>query len=73
MDQETGTELKGLFTSVQQHDASIDENVQYVADELHQSTDYLREIAENTSGCNDKLKAIALDIETIRRDGLKTQ
>lgn len=73
MDQETGTELKGLFTSVQQHEASIDENVQYVSDELHQSTDYLREIAENTSGCNDKLKAIAQDIETIRRDGLKTQ
>lgn len=73
MDQETGTELKGLFTSVQQHEANIDENVQYVADELHQSTDYLREIAENTSGCNDKLKAIAQDIETIRRDGLKTQ
>lgn len=73
MDQETGTELKGLFTSVQQHEASIDENVQYVADELHQSTDYLREIAENTAGCNDKLKAIAQDIETIRRDGVKTQ
>lgn len=73
MDQETGTELKGLFTSVQQHEANIDDNVQYVADELHQSTDYLREIAENTSGCNDKLKAIAQDIETIRRDGLKTQ
>ena len=73
MDQETGTELKGLFTSVQQHEANIDDNVQYVADELHQSTDYLREIAESTSGCNDKLKAIAQDIETIRRDGLKTQ
>lgn len=73
MDQETGTELKGLFTSVQQHEASIDENVQYVSDELHQSTDYLREIAESTSGCNDKLKDIARDIETIRRDGLKTQ
>lgn len=73
MDQETGTELKGLFTSVQGHVSSLDENVQYVSDELHQSTDYLREIAENTSGCNDKLKAIAQDIETIRRDGLKTQ
>lgn len=73
MDQETGTELKGLFTSVQQHEASIDENVQYVSDEMHQCTDYLREIAESTSGCNDKLKAIAQDIETIRRDGLKTQ
>ena len=73
MDQETGTELKGLFTSVQQHEASIDENVQYVSDEMHQCTDYLREIAENTSGCNDKLKTIAQDIETIRRDGLKTQ
>ena len=73
MDQETGTELKGLFTSVQGHVSNLDENVQYVSDELHQSTDYLREIAENTSGCNDKLKAIAQDIETIRRDGLKTQ
>lgn len=31
MDQETGTELKGLFTSVQQHEANIDDNVQYVA------------------------------------------
>lgn len=73
MDQETGTELKGLFTSVQQHEASIDENVQYVSDEMHQCTEYLMEIAENTSGCNDKLKAIAQDIETIRRDGIKTQ
>ena len=73
MDQETGTELKGLFTSVQQHEASIDENVLYISDEMHQCTDYVREIAENTSGCNDKLKAIAQDIETIRRDGLKTQ
>lgn len=73
MDQETGTELKGLFTSVQQHDASIDENVLYISDEMHQCTDYVREIAENTAGCNDKLKAIAQDIETIRRDGIKTQ
>ena len=73
MDQETGTELKGLFTSVQQHDASIDENVLYISDEMHQCTDYVREIAENTAGCNEKLKAIATDIETIRRDGLKTQ
>ena len=73
MDQETGTELKGLFTSVQQHEASIDENVQYVSDEMHQCTEYLIEIAANTGGCNDKLKAIAQDIETIRRDGLKTQ
>lgn len=73
MDQETGTELKGLFTSVQQHEANIDENVLYISDEMHQCTDYVREIAENTSGCNDKLKAIAQDIETIRRDGLKTQ
>ena len=73
MDQETGTELKGLFTSVQQHDASIDENVLYISDEMHQCTDYVKEIAENTAGCNEKLKAIAQDIETIRRDGLKTQ
>jgi len=35
-----GTELKGLFTSVQQHDASIDENVLYISDEMHQCTDY---------------------------------
>lgn len=73
MDQETGTELKGLFTSVQQHDASIDENVLYISDEMHQCTDYVKEIAENTAGCNEKLKAIGQDIETIRRDGLKTQ
>lgn len=72
MDQETGTELKGLFTSVQQHDASIDENVLYISDEMHQCTDYVREIAENTAGCNEKLKAIAQDIETIRRDGIQT-
>ena len=73
MDQETGTELKGLFTSVQQHEASIDENVLYISDEMHQCTDYVREIAENTAGCNEKLKSIAQDIETIRRDGLRTQ
>ena len=73
MDQETVTELTGLFTSVQQHEARIDENVQYVSDEMHPCTEYLIEIAANTGGCNDKLKAIAQDIETIRRDGLKTQ
>lgn len=73
MDQETGTELKGLFTSVQQHDASIDENVLYISDEMHECTDYVREIAENTSGCNEKLKAIASDIEKIRRDGIKSK
>ena len=73
MDQETGTELKGLFTSVQQHDANIDENVQYVSDELHQSTEYLREIAENTAGCNEKLKTISDEVTTMRRDGIKTQ
>lgn len=73
MDQETGTELKGLFTSVQQHDANIDENVQYVSDELHQSTEYLREIAENTAGCNEKLKTISDEVITMRRDGIKTQ
>ena len=73
MDQETGTELKGLFTSVQQHEANIDENVQYVSDELHQSTEYLREIAENTAGCNEKLKTISDEVTTMRRDGIKTQ
>lgn len=73
MDQDTGTELKGLFTSVQQHEASIDENVQYVSDEMHQCTDYLRDIAENTKGCDEKLKDIASDIEKIRRDGIKTK
>lgn len=73
MDQETGTELKGLFTSVQQHEANIDENVQYVSDELHQSTEYLREIAENTAGCNEKLKNISDEVTTMRRDGIKTQ
>lgn len=73
MDQDTGTELKGLFTSVQQHEASIDENVQYVSDEMHQCTDYLRAIAENTKGCDEKLKDIASDIEKMRRDGIKTK
>ncbi len=73
MDQETGTELKGLFTSVQQHEASIDDNVQYVSDELHLCTEYLVEIAENTAGCHEKLKSVAEDIETIRRDGIITR
>lgn len=73
MDQETGTELKGLFTSVQQHEANIDENVQYVSEEMHQCTDYLQSIDNNTKGCDDKLKRIADDIEKIRRDGIKTQ
>ena len=73
MDQDTGTELKGLFTSVQQHEASIDDNVQYVSEEMHQCTDYLKDIAENTKGCDEKLKDIASDIEKIRRDGIKTK
>lgn len=68
--QEQGTKLEGLFTSVQQHEANIDENVEYISDEIHACIDKLTVIADNTSYC-ERLEDIAEDISTMKRDGIK--
>lgn len=70
MTQDQGTKLEGLFTSVQNHTANIDEMVTDMASAMYSSLDCLLRIEENTSYCK-RLENIAEDIAQIKRDGLK--
>jgi tape measure domain-containing protein len=72
MTQDQATKLEGLFTSVQMHTATIDDNVADMASKMYSSLDCLLRIEENTSYCR-RLDAIADDIATIKRDGLKVK
>lgn len=71
MSQETGTELKGLFTSVQMHTANIDDKLSDVALGIYGIGDKLAEVAENTKRAADRLDDMGEDIKIIRRDGVK--
>jgi len=72
MTQDQATKLEGLFTSLQMHTATIDDNVADMASKMYSSLDCLLRIEENTSYCR-RLDAIADDIATIKRDGLKVK
>ncbi len=70
MTQDQGTKLEGLFTSGQQHWASMDELLRGISDRWGGMLESLGALVENTSHCV-RLKDIAEDIEKIRRDGIK--
>lgn len=70
MTQDQGTKLEGLFTSGQQHWASMDEMLCGISDRWGGMLESLGTLVENTSYCV-RLKDIAEDIEKIRRDGIK--
>jgi hypothetical protein len=72
MTQEQGTKLEGLFTSVQNHTANIDDQVGDIYLVMYAAGDTLLRIEENTSYCR-KLEDIAAFISTIIRDGLKVK
>ncbi len=71
MSQEQGTKLEGIGTSIQMHSASIDENVESVADKMNAATEYFRKIEENTSVTAKETKEINEKLEQIIRDGIK--
>lgn len=70
--EETGSEIKGLLTSGQLHWASMDNKMDMGLERLGKGLDVLDKIEENTRYCR-KLDAIAEDIQTIRRDGVRTR
>lgn len=71
--QEQGTKLEGLMTSEQIHSASIDENVDNIADGLGDAVTHLRNIDEHTGETNEKLEVVIGWMEKYDRDGLKMQ
>lgn len=71
MSQDQGTKLEGLFTSVQMHEASIDENVEDVAEGLQTAVGHLRGIEENTGATSEKLDTVVELLEKFDREGIK--
>lgn len=69
--QDQGTKLEGLFTSVQMHEASIDENVEDVAEGLQTAVGHLRGIEENTGATSEKLNTVVELLEKFDREGIK--
>ena len=67
LSQDQGTKLEGLMTSLQMHDASIDENVENISEGLGEAIDTINKIRENT----DSLPKIYDEIVEMKRDGLK--
>lgn len=71
MSQDQGTKLEGLFTSVQMHEASIDENVEDVAEGLQTAVEHLHKIEENTGATSEKLDTVVELLEKFDREGIK--
>jgi len=67
--QDQGTKLEGLMTSMQIHEASMDENLDNIAEGMGAALDSLRRIKENT----DVLPQMYVLWQTIKRDGLKAK
>lgn len=78
--QESITRLEGLYSSMLEHEISIDEGVENIIEGMSAALDHLRKIEENTGSSDEHLdkieKAISTmkdDIATIKRDGIKTR
>lgn len=69
--QDQGTKLEGLFTSVQMHEVSIDENVEDVAEGLQTAVEHLHKIEENTGATSEKLDTVVELLEKFDREGIK--
>ena len=65
--QEQGTKLEGLMTSLQMHDASIDENVENISEGIGGALEMIDKIKTNT----DALPKIYDEIRDIKQNGLK--
>lgn len=78
--QESITKLEGLYTSMLIYEASIDTNVENVAENMLTALNHLRKIEANTASCSESLEKISEDmatmkndISTLKRDGIKTR
>lgn len=67
--QDQGTKLEGLMTSMQIHEASMDDNLDNIAEGMGAALDSLRRIKENT----DVLPLMYALWQAIKRDGLKVK
>ena len=65
--QDLGTKLEGLMTSLQMHDASIDENVENISEGIGGALETIDKIKTNT----DALPKIYDEIRDIKQNGLK--
>lgn len=72
MTQDQAGKLEGLFTSLQNHAASIDDRVINISDAMYDALDTLTRIAENTEYCRF-LKDVSEDMKQIIRDGLRVK
>ncbi|MDH8702365.1 ABC-type transporter Mla subunit MlaD [Dysgonomonadaceae bacterium PH5-43] len=71
MTQDQAGKLEGLFTSVQNHVASMDDKMSDLSEAMYDSVDLLGEIRDNTGTAAAELKTIREDIKAIIRDGLR--
>lgn len=78
--QESITRLEGLYSSMLEHEISIDGNVENISEGLSIAVGHLKKIEENTSKSEEHLGKIEKsigemknDIATIKRDGVKTR
>lgn len=78
--QESITRLEGLYSSMLEHEISIDGNVENISEGLSIAVGHLKKIEENTSKSEEHLGKIEKsigemrnDISTIKRDGVKTR
>lgn len=73
MDQDTGTELKGLFTAVQMHVSNIDDKLDEVSGGIYAIGDSLSEIKQNTKDTADRVGELLEKFKAMIRDGLKVK
>jgi archaellum component FlaC len=78
--QESITRLEGLYSSMLEHEISIDRGVENIAQGMNSALNHLKRIEENTGSSDEHLdrieKSIATmkdDLATIKRDGIKTR
>lgn len=78
--QESVTRVEGLYSSMLEHEISIDGNVENISEGLSIAVGHLKKIEENTSKSEEHLGKIEKsigemknDIATIKRDGLKSR
>jgi tape measure domain-containing protein len=70
--QESVTRLEGLYSSMLEHEISIDGGVENIAEGMSAALTHLQQIEENTAFCR-RLTDIADDINAIKRDGIRTR
>jgi tape measure domain-containing protein len=74
--QESITRLEGLYSSMLEHEISIDRGVENLAASMGAALSHLQRIEENTAslgGIKTAIEEMQADISTIKRDGIRTR